>query len=72
MRDLNLNELEAVYGAGGGGRNCSPTPPTCGGGSKSKKSKKSKCKASKSKSRKPTAKSTAKKSTAAKRTSSSK
>ena len=46
MRDLNLNELEAVYGAGGGGRRCSPTPPSCG--SKSKKSKSTKCKKSKS------------------------
>jgi len=51
MRDLNLNELEHVYGAGGGGRNCSPTPPSCGGGSKSKHSKSnaSRCKASKPK-----------------------
>jgi hypothetical protein len=52
MRDLNLNELEAVYGAGGGGRNCSPTPPSCGGGSKSKKSKSHKSKSHKSKSHK--------------------
>jgi hypothetical protein len=49
MRDLNLNELEAVYGAGGCGRNNSPAPPSCGGGSKSKKSKSGKCKGSKSK-----------------------
>ena len=46
MRDLNLNELEAVYGAGGCGRNNSPAPPSCG--SKSKKSKSTKCKTSKS------------------------
>jgi hypothetical protein len=52
MRDLNLNELEQVYGAGGGGRNCSPTPPSCGGGSKSKKSKSKKSKSKKSKSHK--------------------
>lgn len=51
MRDLNLNELEQVYGAGGGGRNCSPTPPSSGSkskGSKSKKAKKSKSNKSKS------------------------
>ena len=51
MRDLNLNELEHVYGAGGGGRNCSPAPPSCDGGSKSKhsKSKARKCRGSNSK-----------------------
>ena len=38
MRDLNLNELEMVYGAGSCGRNNSPAPPSCGG-SKSKNSK---------------------------------
>ena len=41
MRDLNLDELSQVYGGGGKGRGCSPTPPSCGG-SKSRKSKKSK------------------------------
>ena len=37
MRDLNINELEQVYGAGGSskcGCGSSPTPPS--GGSKSK------------------------------------
>ncbi|MEO6153197.1 MAG: hypothetical protein ABIT09_10000 [Croceibacterium sp.] len=47
MRDLNLNELEAVYGAGGGGLACSPTPPSCDSGSKSHKSKATKAKKSK-------------------------
>ena len=40
MRDLNINELEQVYGAGGSskcGCGSSPTPPS--GGSKSKGSK---------------------------------
>ena len=40
MRDLNINELEQVYGAGGSskcGCGSSPTPPS--GGSKSKASK---------------------------------
>ena len=55
MRDLNINELEQVYGAGGKSkRGCgsSPTPPSCGGGSKSKKSKSKKSKGKKSKSNK--------------------
>ena len=52
MRDLNLNELEQVYGAGGGGRNCSPTPPSCDGGSKSKSSKSKKSKSHKTKAKK--------------------
>jgi len=51
MRDLNLNELEMVYGAGSCGRNNSPAPPSCGG-SKSKKSKSHKTKSHKSKSHK--------------------
>lgn len=42
MRDLELDELSHVYGGGGKGRGCSPQPPSCGGGSKSRKSKKSK------------------------------
>ena len=50
MRDLNIDELEQVYGAGGKSkRGCgsSPTPPSCGGGSKSKKSKAKKSKSNK-------------------------
>ena len=39
MRDLSTDELGFVYGAGG--RGCSPTPPSCGGGSSKKKSHKS-------------------------------
>ena len=50
MRDLNLNELEMVYGAGSCGRNNSPAPPSCGGSkSKKSKSKSNRCKGSKSK-----------------------
>ena len=51
MRDLNLNELEHVYGAGGCGRNNSPAPPSsCGGsGSQSKQSKAKECKPKESK-----------------------
>ena len=51
MRDLNLNELEQVYGAGGKGKSgcgSSPTPPCGGSKSKASKSKKSKSKKSKS------------------------
>jgi len=51
MRDLNLDELEQVYGAGSHGRcGCgdSPRPPR---GSKSKKSKSHKSKSHKSKSK---------------------
>jgi hypothetical protein len=47
MRDLNIDELEQVYGAGSRGRSgCgdSPTPPSCGSKSKKSKSKKSKTK----------------------------
>lgn len=44
MRDLNLDELEMVYGAGSKGRGCgdSPTPPSCwcDGGSKGSKGSK--------------------------------
>lgn len=49
MRDLNIDELEQVYGAGGKSRSgCgySPTPPSCGSKSKKSKSKKSKKKKS--------------------------
>ena len=51
MRDLNLNELEQVYGAGGCGRNNSPAPPSScgGGGSQSKAQKAEGCEASKPK-----------------------
>jgi len=47
MRDLDLNELELVYGAGSAGRGCQPPPPSCWcdddkGSKKSKKSKQSK------------------------------
>ncbi len=45
MRDLNLNELEQVYGAGGKSRSgcgSSPRPPRCGSKSKNSKSKNSK------------------------------
>jgi hypothetical protein len=52
MRDLSTDELGHVYGAGGSGRGCSPQPPSCGGGSKSKKSKSKKSKSKKSKSKK--------------------
>ncbi|MBW8784679.1 MAG: hypothetical protein JF593_08570 [Novosphingobium sp.] len=45
MRDLQTSELRQVYGANGGGR-CNPTPPSCGGGSKPKKTNKS-CKTNK-------------------------
>lgn len=48
MRDLNLGELDQVYGAGGYSRCCSYV---CGGGSKSKKSKSKKSKSKKSKSK---------------------
>lgn len=51
MRDLNINELEQVYGAGGKskcGCGSSPTPPSGGSKSKGSKSKKSKSKKSKS------------------------
>ena len=51
MRDLNIDELEQVYGAGGKSRSgcgVSPTPPRCGG-SKSKKSKSKKSKSKKNK-----------------------
>ena len=51
MRDLKIDELEQVYGAGGAskcGCGSSPTPPK--GGSKSKGSKAKKSKANKSKS----------------------
>jgi hypothetical protein len=47
MRDLSTDELGHVYGAGGSGRNCSPQPPKCGGGSKGKKSKSKKSKSKK-------------------------
>lgn len=49
MRDLNLEELGAVYGAGGSSKRggCG-----CSGGSKSKKSKSKKSKSKKSKSKK--------------------
>lgn len=52
MRDLNLDELEMVYGAGGRGRSgCgdSPTPPSCGTRGKGSKSHGTKGKGSKSK-----------------------
>lgn len=46
MRDLNLNELEMVYGAGCAGSGDSPMPPACppsrgsrGKGSKNKNSR---------------------------------
>jgi len=52
MRDLSTDELGHVYGAGGSGRNCSPQPPSCGGGSKSKKSKSHGSKSKKSKAKK--------------------
>jgi hypothetical protein len=44
MRDLNIDELESVYGAGGKGCGSSPTPPSKGSkakhsGSKAKHSK---------------------------------
>ncbi|WP_298197608.1 hypothetical protein [Novosphingobium sp.] len=51
MRDLNLNELDMVYGAGrskgssrgsSSGWGCSPTPPSCGGSKGTKKTKKTK------------------------------
>ncbi|MCW1403315.1 hypothetical protein OKA06_13670 [Novosphingobium sp. MW5] len=50
MRDLNLNELEMVYGAGSKGRTCgdSPTPPSSWCGSKGTK-KSNKCKSKKTK-----------------------
>lgn len=51
MRDLNTNELEQVYGAGGSskcGRGSSPKPPKGGSKSKASKSKASKSKKSKS------------------------
>jgi hypothetical protein len=48
MRDLRMNELSHVYGAGGKG--CYTPPSNCGSkGSKSKASKSKKCKSSKSK-----------------------
>ncbi len=55
MRDLKIEELEMVYGAGGKGkcgRGSSPTPPRCGSKSKASKSKSSKSKNSNSKSNK--------------------
>ena len=39
MRDLNLNELEMVYGAGSSGCGDSPMPPSCGNGTKGKGTK---------------------------------
>ena len=44
MRDLNINELEQVYGAGGSskcGCGSSPTPPSRGSKSKGSKAKNS-------------------------------
>jgi hypothetical protein len=38
MRDLQASELTSVYGAGGGGKSCKPSP--CGGGSKKHSTKK--------------------------------
>lgn len=37
MRDLHLSELDFVYGAGGGGRDCKPSP--CSKGESKKHSK---------------------------------
>ena len=54
MRDLNLDELDQVYGAGGKSRCCYCA---CDGGSKSKKSKSKKSKSKKSKSKKSKSKS---------------
>lgn len=51
MRDLDFNELEQVYGAGGTskcGCGSSPTPPTGGSKSKASKSKGKKSKGKKS------------------------
>ena len=58
MRDLNIDELEQVYGAGCWnpcGWGSPPSPPSCGGGSKSKNTRcgsKSKRSKKKSKSKK--------------------
>ncbi len=54
MRDLNIDELEQVYGAGGSskcGCGSSPTPPSGGSKSKASKAKKSKAKKSKANNR---------------------
>ena len=51
MRDLKIDELEMVYGAGGKSRSgcgSSPLPPSSGSKSKKSKAKKSKTKNSKS------------------------
>lgn len=53
MRDLNINELEQVYGAGGSSCGCgsSPTPPSRGSKGKASKAKNSGSKHSKANNR---------------------